>query len=254
MAIVERRRSKPRTAAEPSWTGSNVLITRMVVVLPAPFGPSSPKTSPRSTQRSIPSTAILSAKRWRSPLTRNAGPASPGWGEGAGSAIRTEPLDLPLQFQEDTDRAAQPALIVDRQRAHRLDEEAHPAIAKSPHFAAQVLRQVEPGHPSVGLLAAAHHEAGIDQLPDEGAHRVGSQSELLGHLVHRNAGTATEEPHQLELGARELRQLLWPACLATPAAAYGAHGRQQLVRQEVKAVVGPARRRPARVRGPRDGV
>src|ERR1700677_2075065 len=142
MAIVERRRSKPRTSAEPSWTGSNVLITRMVVVLPAPFGPSNPKTSPRSMQRSIPSTAILSPKRWRNPLTRRAGPGAPRSEEGSCSGIRATPLNLPLQFQEDTDRTAQPALIVDRQRTHRLDEGAYPAIPKSPHFAPGVLPQV----------------------------------------------------------------------------------------------------------------
>src|ERR1700734_2550991 len=114
MAMVERRRSKPRTSAEPSWTGSNVLITRMVVVLPAPFGPSSPKTSPRSMQRSIPSTAILSAKRWRNPLTRRAGPDAVAPEEIRGSAIRDVSLYFALQLQQDTDGAAELALIVDR--------------------------------------------------------------------------------------------------------------------------------------------
>gem|GEM_PF-6341708 len=36
---------------------------RMVVVLPAPFGPSKPKTSPASTRRSTPSTARNVSRR-----------------------------------------------------------------------------------------------------------------------------------------------------------------------------------------------
>ncbi len=36
---------------------------RMVVVFPAPFGPSRPKISPRSTRRSIPSTARNRSRR-----------------------------------------------------------------------------------------------------------------------------------------------------------------------------------------------
>ena len=48
----------------------------MVVVLPAPFGPSRPKHSPRVTSRSRPSTATTSAKALRSPRSRSDGPFS----------------------------------------------------------------------------------------------------------------------------------------------------------------------------------
>ena len=87
---------------------------------------------------------------------------------------------------------------------HRLDQHAHPAIEKRAHLAVQVLRQVEPGHPPIGLLTAANDEARVDKLPDEGAHGVGGQVELLGHFAHRDAGAAPQQPHQLELGSREL--------------------------------------------------
>src|SRR5262245_58401027 len=46
--------------ARPPSIGSSVASMDRVVVLPAPFGPSTPKTSPRRTSRSIPSTAVKS--------------------------------------------------------------------------------------------------------------------------------------------------------------------------------------------------
>src|SRR6266700_6623784 len=49
----------------------------MVVVLPAPFGPSSAKISPRSMSRSIPATAVAPRYRLRSPRTRTAYCAAP---------------------------------------------------------------------------------------------------------------------------------------------------------------------------------
>jgi hypothetical protein len=47
----------------------------MVVVLPAPLVPRKPKTSPRSTWKSIPRTASWSPYFLRSPLTTIAGSA-----------------------------------------------------------------------------------------------------------------------------------------------------------------------------------
>jgi hypothetical protein len=46
----------------------------MVVVLPAPLGPSSPKISPRATANESPSTAVTSPKRRVSPRASMAGP------------------------------------------------------------------------------------------------------------------------------------------------------------------------------------
>src|SRR5512143_450279 len=52
---------------------------RIVVVLPLPFGPRKPQTSPRRTRRSMWSTATLSPKDFVSPLTSIAsGPAAAG--------------------------------------------------------------------------------------------------------------------------------------------------------------------------------
>ena len=59
--------SRPNTSTMPGPAGSSVVISRIVVVLPAPFGPSSPKISPSSTSRSIPSTATAPPNACRSP-------------------------------------------------------------------------------------------------------------------------------------------------------------------------------------------
>ena len=48
---------------------------RIVVVLPDPFGPRKPKTSPRGTSKSMPSTAVKSPKVLVRPRTEMAGPS-----------------------------------------------------------------------------------------------------------------------------------------------------------------------------------
>jgi hypothetical protein len=48
---------------------STVASTRTAVVLPAPFGPNSPNTVPRSTSKSTPSRAVTSPKRLRKSCT-----------------------------------------------------------------------------------------------------------------------------------------------------------------------------------------
>src|ERR1051325_660095 len=54
--------SNPPTLTRPSVGGMNPVIMRIVVDLPAPFGPRKPRTSPRSTENEIPSTARLAPK------------------------------------------------------------------------------------------------------------------------------------------------------------------------------------------------
>src|SRR4051794_8496472 len=49
----------PPTVTLPSVGGINPVIIRMEVDLPAPFGPRKPRTSPRATEKEIPSTARL---------------------------------------------------------------------------------------------------------------------------------------------------------------------------------------------------
>src|ERR1700730_1945993 len=58
-----RNISKPFTRASPEVGGSNVVNILMVVLLPAPFGPSRPKTSPRSTLKLTLLTAVCAPKR-----------------------------------------------------------------------------------------------------------------------------------------------------------------------------------------------
>jgi hypothetical protein len=49
--------SKPATRARPEVAGSSVVSTLMVVVLPAPLGPSRPNTSPGETAKEMPASA-----------------------------------------------------------------------------------------------------------------------------------------------------------------------------------------------------
>src|SRR4029079_833861 len=58
-----RMTSKPLMIAVPAVGVSSVVIMRMSVDLPAPFGPSRPKTSPSSTPKLTPLTAVKSPQR-----------------------------------------------------------------------------------------------------------------------------------------------------------------------------------------------
>lgn len=69
-----RRTSTPKISASPSVIGSRVASIWTIVVLPAPFGPSSPNTSPRRIVRSTPSTARKSPKSLTSPRASTAFP------------------------------------------------------------------------------------------------------------------------------------------------------------------------------------
>src|SRR5712692_5787382 len=55
--------SRSSTQAAPSLSGSSPVSILMTVVLPLPFGPRKPKTSPGSTRRLTPLTAVKSPKR-----------------------------------------------------------------------------------------------------------------------------------------------------------------------------------------------
>src|SRR5437667_12712691 len=59
--------SKPQTLTRPDVGARNPVIIFMVVDLPAPLGPRKPKTSPRSTTRSMPATAVIGPKLLVSP-------------------------------------------------------------------------------------------------------------------------------------------------------------------------------------------
>ena len=59
--------SSPSIRRVPAVAGDTQPIIRIVLLLPAPFGPRKPKASPRSTSRSMASTAVKLPKRFVSP-------------------------------------------------------------------------------------------------------------------------------------------------------------------------------------------
>src|SRR4051812_24923584 len=65
--------SRPATVALPESGLRRVVSTRTAVVLPAPFGPSSPSTLPGATSRSTPSSARTSPKLLTRPVAVMAG-------------------------------------------------------------------------------------------------------------------------------------------------------------------------------------
>ncbi len=77
-AAASRTTSWPSTTACPASGSSSVVRMRTAVVLPAPFGPSTPSTVPRGTDRSIPRSARTSPNDFVKPSTRIAGPELAG--------------------------------------------------------------------------------------------------------------------------------------------------------------------------------
>src|SRR5487761_791193 len=73
-AAACRTTSWPSTSARPLSGSSRVVRMRTAVVLPAPFGPRTPRTVPRGTERSIPRSACTSPNDWVRPSTKIAGP------------------------------------------------------------------------------------------------------------------------------------------------------------------------------------
>src|SRR5262245_44772974 len=69
-SFASRTTSRPSTSARPASGFRIVARTRIAVVLPAPLGPSSPKTVRAGTSRSIPSSAVTVSTRFVSPSTR----------------------------------------------------------------------------------------------------------------------------------------------------------------------------------------
>ena len=72
-SLCWRTTSNPATFAVPPLGRMRVQSIRTVVVLPAPFGPRNPNTSPALTVKEMPSTAVNDLNRRTSPLTSIAG-------------------------------------------------------------------------------------------------------------------------------------------------------------------------------------
>src|SRR5215470_4132656 len=77
---ASRTTSRPSTLACPASGSRMVARIRTAVVLPAPFGPSSPSTLPTWTARSMPSSATTGPNRLTSPCAAIAGSAMAGQG------------------------------------------------------------------------------------------------------------------------------------------------------------------------------
>ena len=74
---MARMRCQPRFQMSPLHRFEKLANNLIVVVLPAPLGPTSPKTSPSPTVRSRPLTAIMLPKRFTSPRATRSGTQTP---------------------------------------------------------------------------------------------------------------------------------------------------------------------------------
>ena len=84
-----RGRRSRRPTPTPLLARARPVRIRIVVVLPAPFGPSRPKTEPRGTSRSSESSARTDPNRFVSPRVRIAGSAPAPGGAGHASSRPT---------------------------------------------------------------------------------------------------------------------------------------------------------------------
>src|SRR5579859_1281602 len=91
------RYGRPPTKAEPASGASRPRITRIVVDLPAPLGPTKPVTCPGATVNDMPSSATVGPNRLRSPLTSIVVSMSWLYGNGANTA-RTVPVSSLLDL------------------------------------------------------------------------------------------------------------------------------------------------------------
>src|SRR5690242_11134062 len=85
---VNDRGASPRTQTSPDVVASEPISIRMVVVLPEPDGPTTPRIDPRPTVRSIPPTATVSPNRRVRPAVRTttSGESGATTGEPSGTA------------------------------------------------------------------------------------------------------------------------------------------------------------------------
>ncbi len=70
---------RPSTVTLPELAGMSPATIEMMVVLPAPLGPSSPKVSPRAMWNDTPSTAVNDPKRRTTSVTCNTGASLLCW-------------------------------------------------------------------------------------------------------------------------------------------------------------------------------
>ena len=86
-ALASRAGSRPSTVVRPASALRTPSTHSMVVVLPAPLGPMSPKISPSNTSKETSSTATVEPyrlRRWATSMTRFPDAPADGGGGGAG--------------------------------------------------------------------------------------------------------------------------------------------------------------------------
>src|SRR5262245_13431068 len=204
VSAASRETSQPRTSTWPASAAVSPAITRSVVVLPAPFGPSSAWNSPRGISRSSPSTAVNSPKRFTSPRMRSAASTSGqdgGRHEREGGDDREalgaeEAPGLRLRVDDARDAAR---LVEDRHAGLRLDSVvAHVEAAAR----LDVLRHVFDHGGAPGEADGAVGAAPGELLRERklGAARPADVGELHQHRDSRRVRTALIDADPVRAG------------------------------------------------------
>ena len=199
-----RREPREILVAEPEpapATGATPVMALKSVVLPAPFGPMIPYTSPRATENDTSSRATSPPNRTRRSSTRSSGavPALRLAGPGSGAADRPRPT-APAPHRPD--QAVRPE--------HRRPDQEEPVDQEPVHVDhPEHLRQrdQEPRahHGAEGVPAAAHDQHRDDEDRLDAREVLGAD---VGEVVREEAAG---QPGQARRHA-EGRHLVAPSC------------------------------------------
>src|SRR3954452_18299092 len=189
-----RATSWPRTCATPRPIGRSVVRMRIVVVLPAPLGPSSPNISPCWTSRSTPSTARCSPNANTRSSQRTAGVAS---------------ITRPAPACRGAARGGEPTRAAPRRRRGRARRARRRAAGRARRGSAGGGSGRPPGAPgggggrgaAVAGGGAALEQPVPDEVADERADRVRRQVQRGGGLADADPGLGLDNAEQLDLGA-----------------------------------------------------
>ncbi len=229
--LREPRTSCPNTSTDPSCSGSSVLRTRIVVVLPAPFGPSSPNTSPARTSQVDPVDRDVVAEAVPKPADLDCGRRGHAAAAGAcGSS------SFAMRASAGTASSTR-RLSAAGSRAIASADRGHAPVAPGVDPALPVVGERKPADAPVGCVGRAHEDPKRRELSDERADGVGSEPHRLRGAGDRDAGMAADDARELELSAGQRRELRGSAVAPSRRAPDRRHRCQQLVGQ-------PRRRRP----------
>ena len=93
--------SSPSTSTLPAVGRWKPVIAFRSVVLPAPFGPITPRIVPSGSSRSTPSTALTPTKWTARPRVLRVGRAAAGWAVRSSDEVRTAPRSGPAGFSTE---------------------------------------------------------------------------------------------------------------------------------------------------------